>query len=226
MAKTPTKSSAKSAAPARGAKAAPRRAKSPGRAAPAPKGKRAAKAKAAPDASGARRLGLRGAAPWAARHAAKHAAEAQARNSAPPPPGSARATLREPAGAEQLKARVAELNSALARMRVMRKNLAARFYDLGQELAAVRDARAYEAKGYVSFESFAERELELGKVVSSRLVRIPAVFRKEAALEHGVDAVFAALGALETAATQPAGGATAPRAPALPLKPPVPGRGR
>src|SRR4051794_28703822 len=46
-----------------------------------------------------RKLGLRGAAPWAARHAAKHAAEARARAAEPPPPGSARATIRVPTGA-------------------------------------------------------------------------------------------------------------------------------
>jgi hypothetical protein len=187
--------------------------------------KRPAKAKGAAGAAD-RRLGLRGAAPWAARHAAKHAEEAKARNAAPPPPGSARATLREPAQAEELKARVAELNNALSRMRVMRKNFEARFFELGEELIALREARLYEAKGYVSLESFAERELELGKVVTARLVRVPAVFLKDAAAEFGSEALFAALAALETASGQPGGAGNAPSAPVLPLKPPAPGRGR
>src|SRR6185436_20007094 len=60
-----------------------------------------------------RKLGLRGAAPWAARHAAKHAAEARARAAEPPPPGSARATLRVPTGAEELKVKIGELHNAL-----------------------------------------------------------------------------------------------------------------
>ncbi len=51
-----------------------------------------------------RKLGLRGAAPWAARHAAKHAAEARARAAEPPLPGSARATIRTPVMAEDIKA--------------------------------------------------------------------------------------------------------------------------
>ena len=55
-----------------------------------------------------RKLGLRGAAPWAARHAAKHAAEARARAAEPPPPGSARATIRVPTGAEELKVKIAK----------------------------------------------------------------------------------------------------------------------
>ena len=50
-----------------------------------------------------RKRGLRGAAPWAARHAAKHAAEARARAAEPAPPGSARATIRVPTGAEDDK---------------------------------------------------------------------------------------------------------------------------
>ena len=53
-----------------------------------------------------RKLGLRGAAPWAARHAAKHAAEARARAAEPAPPGSARATIRVPDGAEAIKAKI------------------------------------------------------------------------------------------------------------------------
>src|ERR1700751_610114 len=62
-----------------------------------------AKAASAPEAP-KRKLGLRGAAPWAARHAAKHAAEARARAAEPPLPGSARATIRTPATADQIKA--------------------------------------------------------------------------------------------------------------------------
>src|SRR5262245_43390943 len=60
-----------------------------------------------------RKLGLRGAAPWAARHAAKHAAESRARAAEPPPPGSARATIRTPSGVEEIKAQVLELHNHL-----------------------------------------------------------------------------------------------------------------
>ncbi len=50
----------------------------------------------APGEGGKRKFSLRGAAPWAARHAAKRAAEAAERMREPPRPGSARATLRTP----------------------------------------------------------------------------------------------------------------------------------
>src|SRR5262249_20213320 len=70
-----------------------------------------------------RRLGLGGAAPWAARHAAKHAAEARARAAEPAPPGSARATIRTPDDAEKIKARVAELFNQTQKIRTLRKRL-------------------------------------------------------------------------------------------------------
>src|SRR5215467_4960359 len=70
-----------------------------------------------------RKLGLRGAAPWAARHAAKHAAEARARAAEPPLPGSARATIRTPAQAEDIKQKIAELHQALTQIKAFRKNL-------------------------------------------------------------------------------------------------------
>src|SRR6188768_2762803 len=55
----------------------------------APQARKAKKAEVAED-GGKRKMGMRGAAPWAARHAAKHAEEAAARNLSAPKPGSAR----------------------------------------------------------------------------------------------------------------------------------------
>src|SRR5580765_2863726 len=63
-----------------------------------------------------RKLGIKGAAPWAARHAAKHAAEARARAAEPAPPGSARATIRTPAGADEIKAKIAELHNQVQKI--------------------------------------------------------------------------------------------------------------
>src|SRR5271165_454154 len=70
-----------------------------------------------------RKLGLRGAAPWAARHAAKHAAEARARAAEPPLPGSARATIRTPENAEDIKSKVRDLHAALSQIKQLRKQL-------------------------------------------------------------------------------------------------------
>src|SRR5580693_7608152 len=81
------------------------------------------KAAALADAKGKRKLGLRGAAPWAARHAAKHAAEARARAAEPPLPGSARATIRTPTGADDIKQKIGDLHNAVVQIKGFRKNL-------------------------------------------------------------------------------------------------------
>src|SRR5205085_10099142 len=70
-----------------------------------------------------RKFGLRGAAPWALRHAERQAAEAARRNREPPKPGSARATLRTPQGAENIKASIGELHGLLQKLRGLQKTL-------------------------------------------------------------------------------------------------------
>src|SRR4051812_39015986 len=150
-----------------------------------------------------RKLGLRGAAPWAARHAAKHAAEARARAAEPPPPGSARATIRVPTGAEELKAKIGELHNALLQIRSFRKNLNKGFFDIGAVLREVQQRKLYEAKGYGSFEAFLEREIDLGKTTALRLIKISVLFVKAGALEYGMDRLFLAMQALETAGDAP-----------------------
>jgi hypothetical protein len=144
-----------------------------------------------------RKLGLRGAAPWAARHAAKHAAEARARAAEPPLPGSARATIRTPEGAEDIKQKIRDLHGALAQIKGLRKNLHKTFFDIGTILRDIQARRLYAATGYGSFEAFLEREIDLGKTTSVRLVKLVSVFQKEAAIEHGMERTFNALAALE-----------------------------
>jgi hypothetical protein len=155
------------------------------------------KASADKEKGGKRKLGLRGAAPWAARHAAKHAAEARARAAEPPLPGSARATIRVPTGAEDIKAKIGDLHNALVQIKSLRKNLAKSFYEIGSILHDIQLRRLYEAKGYGTFEAFLEREIDLGKVTALRLVRVCTTFLKEAALELGMDRVVGALSAIE-----------------------------
>lgn len=169
-----------------------------------------------------RKLGLRGAAPWAARHAAKHAAEARARAAEPPLPGSARATIRTPADAEDIKERVRDLHAALAQIKTLKKNLAKSFYDVGLVLKDIEARKLYEAKRFPSFESFVEREIDLGKTTALRLVRIVGLFQRDSALEVGLDRLFAAIAAIDSAGEPELG--RAPPAPvsttALPLRPP------
>jgi len=185
---------------------------SPRRSAPPPP-----RASARPPAPAPARRRFRGAAPWAARHAAKHAAEAEARNREPPKPGSARATLRTPEEAERIKARIGELHEALGQIRALKKHLPDRFYEAGAVLKRIRDQRLFDAKGYASFDAFVEREIELGsKTLTLRLARIPEVFQEEAARECGLEALLAALEAIEQTAQRSQ--RTSPR--------PAPTRGR
>lgn len=171
-----------------------------------------------------RKLGPKGAAPWVARHAAKHAAEARARAAEPPAPGSARATLRVPTGAEEIKAKIAALHNALVQVRSLRSNLGKNFYEIGVVLREVQAGKLYEAKGFGSFEAFLEREIDLGKVTSLQLVRIATVLQKEAALEAGYDRCVAAIAALDaptdTGVIAPPVVRQSSKLP-LPLKPPA-----
>lgn len=192
------------------------------------KAKAKAKSKAKPkgkedDSKGSKRkLGLRGAAPWAARHAAKHAAEARARAAEPAPPGSARATIRVPQGAEEIKAKIGELHNQTTKIRALRKRMEKGFFEIGQVLAEIQEQELYQAKGYGSFEAFLERETDLGKQTSLKLVKLSKVFQREAALDYGMDRCFAGLAALEGEAAPKA---AAPSSPGptlpLPLKPPM-----
>jgi len=170
-----------------------------------------------------RKLGLRGAAPWAARHAAKHAAEARARAAEPAPPGSARATIRVPQGAEEIKAKIAELHNQTTKIRTLRKRMEKGFFEIGQILAEIQENELFQAKGYGSFEAFLEREIDLGKQTSLKLVKLSKVFQKEAALDYGMDRCMVGLSALDGEAAPKAAPSTpGPMAPLpLPLKPPM-----
>ncbi|HEX2669405.1 MAG TPA: hypothetical protein VHM25_00970 [Polyangiaceae bacterium] len=179
----------------------------------------ASKADAA-DSSGKRRLGMRGAAPWAARHAAKHAEEAAARNLSPPKPGSARGTLRSPDNADGIKQHLSELLNVLVRIRSLRKNLDDGFFQIALELKHIQDEKLYEAKGYSSFEGFAERELDLGKATAVKLARVPGIFLEAAARHHGLPGVLAAIDALDEHQTTTVQKKASGGRPNLPLKPP------
>ena len=207
--KKPAKAKSDSKSPAKGAKTA------------------AAKTASAP-AEPKRKLGLRGAAPWAARHAAKHAAEARARAAEPPLPGSARATIRTPASAEAIKAKIGDLHNALQQIKTFRKNLLKGFFDVGVVLKDIQARRLFEAKGFATSEAFLERETaDLGKRTALRLVLIATLFQKDAALELGMDRIFMALTAIEagdgvTPDARPSGKIPPPplSSSVLPLKPP------
>ncbi len=163
-----------------------------------------------------RKFGLRGAAPWALRHAERQAAEAIRRNREPPKPGSARATLRTPEAADRIKASIGELHTLLQKLRGLQKNLNEGFFELGEILAGIEARKLHEAKGYSNIETFAERELGLGKGLALKLVRIPTLFQPAAAKALKLEALGRAIDAIDQAPQTQA----ANRVAKLPLKPP------
>lgn len=168
-----------------------------------------------------RKLGLRGAAPWAARHAAKHAAEARARAAQPAPPGSARATIRVPQEAEQIKAKITELYNQTQKVRTLRKRLDKGFFEIGEILSDIQQQDLHQAKGYGTFEAFLEREIDLGKQTSLKLIKIAHTLQRDAALDYGMDRCIQALAALEGELLPKAAPSAPGSAQALPLKPPM-----
>jgi hypothetical protein len=163
-----------------------------------------------------RKFGLRGAAPWALRHAERQAAEAVRRNREPPKPGSARATLRTPQEADRIKASIGELHTLLQKLRGLQKNLNDGFFELGEILGGIEARKLHEAKGYSNIETFAERELGLGKGLAQKLVRIPTLFQPAAAKALKLEALSRAIDAIDQAPQTQA----ANRVAKLPLKPP------
>lgn len=177
---------------------------------------------------GRRRRGRRQAQRSARRRAVGRPPRGQARRRGPrpqrlpPPPGSARATLRTPESAELIKAKIAELHNAIVRIRTLRKHPNEKFYELGQVLGMIKDGRLYEAKGFNSFEAFVEREVDLSKTTTLRLERVPRLFHEGPARELGLEAVLAAVEAIDAIVTgQRAPATRAQQAAALPLKPPT-----
>lgn len=167
-----------------------------------------------------RQLSPRGAAPWISRHAAKHKAEHLARVAVPPPPGSARSTLREPEGADALKTKVADLYSLMTRIKTLLKRLDRNFFDIGVTLVDIQAQELHLAKGYGTFEAFLDRERDLGgKAVNLKLMKVAQIFQKEAALDYGMERLFGALAALDGELGSPKPAPS--NVPPLPLKPPI-----
>ena len=153
---------------------------------------------------------------------------------APPSPGTQtsmlrksrippRLTIRSPVGADELKMKIGALSTATQQIRALKRGLNRSFYEIGTILMDIRDRRLYEAKGYGSFDAFVEREIELGKQVSLRLVRIVSTFLKDAALAAGLDRASAAVAALdgEADASHQHAGPQTPSSPGL-MRSPIP----
>lgn len=98
---------------------------------------------------------------------------------------------------DHLKARFTSLSNATAQVKALKRSLQKNFFDIGVQLDRIREERLYEVKGYGSFESFVERELDLDKATCMRLSRIPRTMLREAALEAGLERSCAAVAVLD-----------------------------
>jgi hypothetical protein len=111
-------------------------------------------------------------------------------------------TLEPPKGGpldakQELKQQLGRLSAATAQIAGLKRNLSKGFYEIGGILSQIRSAKLYEVKGYGSFESFLERELDINKITSLRMARISEVLRREDAIAAGLERAAAAVAALD-----------------------------
>jgi hypothetical protein len=111
---------------------------------------------------------------------------------------------------DHLKARFSALNAATAQIKALKRAIQKNFFDVGIQLDRIRDEKLYEVKGYGSFESFLEREMDLDKVTCMRLARVARSMVREAAIEVGMERACAAMAALEGEPTAPSSSGTYP----------------
>jgi hypothetical protein len=115
---------------------------------------------------------------------------------APIPPRS-RLTAREPAAAEDLKAKLGALATSINQIKGLKRSIQRSFWEVGLILVDIRDRKLFVAKGYSSFEAFLEREIELGKNASLKIARAVQLFQKDAAVAAGLDRVLLAVAAFD-----------------------------
>ena len=116
------------------------------------------------------------------------------------PAGSLHTAARTPEGAEGLKQRLSQVMSLLSQLRGLKRTLNRQFFEAGLLLQRLSEPTLYQSKGYGSFESFLEREVErelgIGRTQAHDLVKIVGVFQREAAEDLGLERLKSALRAL------------------------------
>lgn len=105
-----------------------------------------------------------------------------------------------PQRAGDLKARFTELASATSQIKALKRSFQKNFYEIGEILTKIQHERLFEVKGYGSFESFAEREIDLGTQACLSAARIFQTLQRDAALAAGVERASAAVAALDGSA--------------------------
>jgi hypothetical protein len=117
---------------------------------------------------------------------------------APVPSVRAVAAPAAPAGSKtELKAQLGRLSSATSQIAGLKRSINKSFYDVGVLLNQIRNERLYEVKGYGSFESFVEREIDMNKVLCLKTARIAEAIQREQALVAGLERAVAAVTALD-----------------------------
>ena len=115
-------------------------------------------------------------------------------------PGSLHAPARSPDGAEGLKVRLMAVINLLGKLRGLKRSINKQFWEAGLVLAELSRPELYQAKGYGSWESFVEREIErelaIGRTTAEELRRIVRLFQRDAAEELGFERLRGALRAL------------------------------
>lgn len=199
-------SAAKKTAQKLSSKAPPAKAKKPVK--PAESKKKSPAAKAAPaKGSAAKAVPAKGAPAKAASAKAAPSAIGTPAKAAPAAPvrgtpgqiipSPSRTPARAPAGAEELKAKIGALYAATSNIKALKRSMSKSFWEIGRILGEIQEKKLYEVKGYGSFEAFIEREIDLGKLLSLRLVRLTHVFVREAAMSAGYDRSVAGLAAFD-----------------------------
>lgn len=108
-----------------------------------------------------------------------------------------------PQRAGDLKARFSELANATNQIKALKRAFQKNFYEVGELLAKVQSERLFEVKGYGSFESFVEREIDLGTQLCLSATRIFQTLQREAALAAGLERASAAVAALDGTTAEP-----------------------
>lgn len=127
-----------------------------------------------------------------------------------PPPAKSITVEAGKGDKQELKVQLGKLSGATAQIATLKRNVSKGFYEIGGILGRIRDEKLFVVKGYGSFESFLERELDINKVSSLRMVRIAEVLKREDAMAAGFERSAAAVAALDgevevSQASRPAG---------------------
>lgn len=106
-------------------------------------------------------------------------------------------TIRTPAKADDLKARLGRISGVIAQLKAHKRTIERTFFEAGVLLQEVNEARLFEVKGYGSLEAFLDRETELGSSSGLRALRATTVFQRGAAEAAGFARISAAMRALD-----------------------------